>query len=206
MGLHLGLEINETGGLAREGVRRSTMFQSPFGLRFIPFGRLTVDELPEFAAHLRSNPRWLADSLAALPAPDFDYVIVDTPPGPTPYLRQALQAAHLAPAVVLADAASYASLPQLMEMVDEYTQGRNDFRGVFPVVNQMTLGGRLGHQVRSAMAADYGGRMAPVTVHRDTRVPHAFASERPVLEYDPAAMASLDIEHLTDWLVESVNH
>ncbi|MCA0325009.1 MAG: cellulose synthase operon protein YhjQ [Proteobacteria bacterium] len=202
LGLHLGLEATEEGGLAREGIRRSAMFESPFGVHFIPFGRLTTEELPEFHAFLRDHPDWLAQSLAALPRSEFRFVLLDTPPGPTPYLRQALHAAHRVLVCGLADAASYATLPQMMALVEEYTHDRPQFLGAHPIINQMPVNGRLGHQVRSAVATEYGATLAPVSVHRDPRVAHALASEQPVVEYDPAAMASLDIEYLADWLID----
>ena len=132
-----------------------------------------------------------------------DFVIIDTPPGPTVFLKQALQAAHRALVVVLADAASFASLPKITALVELYTAGRMDFLGASRLINQMPTRSQLGHQVRSAMMADQNSLTVPIAVHKDERVSQALAYERPVLEYDPGCKASLDIQYVTDWLIDS---
>jgi cellulose synthase operon protein YhjQ len=202
--LHLGMDPEDVDGLVREGISPKSVFDSPFGTKFIPFGRVRDSELAAFTAHLQSHPRWVAEGIESLDPLDLDFVILDTPPGPTPFLTQALQAAHRIIVVVLPDAASYATLPQIAALAEQYTAGRSDFRGIYRLINQMPTSSRLGHQVRAAMAADYAGTMVPVSVHRDPRVSQALAYERPVLEYEPGSMASLDIQYLTDWLLDSM--
>jgi cellulose biosynthesis protein BcsQ len=71
------------------------------------------------------------------------------------------------------------------------------------LINQMPTRGRLGHQVRDAIFADADAQVVPVVIHKDDRVSQALAFERPVLEYYPGCKASLDIQYLTDWLIES---
>ena len=46
--LHMGLDPDEIAGLSREGISDDVVFDSPFGVRFIPFGRLQDSELVEF--------------------------------------------------------------------------------------------------------------------------------------------------------------
>ena len=202
--LHLGMDPEEIAGLVREGVGPASIFDSPFGVKFIPFGRVTEDELAEFEAALRSDPIWLAAGLATLESSRFDIVIIDTPPGPSVYLHQALQAAQRALVVLLADAASYATVPKMLDLVAEYTAGRSDFAGVHLLLNQMPTKSVLGHQVRSALFGSYAQQMVPVSVHRDARVSQALAYERPVLEYEPGCKASLDIQYVADWILDSL--
>ena len=201
--LHLGMDPDEIAGLVREGISPESAFNSPFGMKFIPFGRVNQAELEEFSAELNAYPRWLADGIASLATMGLDFVIVDTPPGPTVFLKQALQAAHRALVVVLADAASFASLPKITSLVEHYTAGRTDFLGTSRLINQMPIRSRLGHQVRAAMMADQNSLTIPIAVHKDERVSQALAYERPVLEYDPGCKASLDIQYVTDWLIDS---
>ena len=201
--LHLGMDPDEIAGLVREGISPESAFDSPFGMKLIPFGRVNQAELEEFSAELDVHPRWLADGLASLAPMGLDFVIVDTPPGPTVFLKQALQAAHRALVVVLADAASFASLPKITTLVEQYTAGRPDFLGTSRLINQMPTRSQLGHQVRSAMMADKNSLTVPIAVHKDERVSQALAYERPVLEYDPGCKASLDIQYVTDWLIDS---
>lgn len=199
---HLGMDPDEIAGLVREGIRSSAIFDSPFGMQFIPFGRVQDGELEAFASELKQHPTWVADGIEALDQ-EFDFVLLDTPPGPTVYLQQAIRAAHRALVIVLADAASYATLPKITSLVEQYTEGRTDFMGMSRLINQMPTRGRLGHQVRDAIFSDPDAQVVPVVIHRDERVSQALAFERPVLEYYPGCKASLDIQYLTDWLIDS---
>lgn len=201
--LHLGLDPNEIAGLIREGISPSGVFDSPFGISFIPFGRVSETELEEFEAELKMQPHWLSDGIESLGTSFFDFIILDTSPGPSVYLQQALLAAHRALVVVLADAASYATIPRIASLVDEYTTGRQDFSGMSLLINQMPTHGKLGHKVRTALYADYARQLVPVVIHRDAKVSQALAFERPVLEYEPGCKASLDIQYLADWLIDS---
>jgi cellulose synthase operon protein YhjQ len=201
--LHLGMDPDEIAGLIREGISPSSLFDSPFGIKFIPFGRVNEVELEEFESELELHPNWVLDGINSLTASDFDFVIIDTPPGPTVYLHQAMMAAHKALVVVFADAASYATIPKIISLVEQYTADRQDFSGLSLLINQMPVQSKLGHQVRSALYANYAGKLVPVAIHKDTHVAQALAFERPVLQYEPACKASLDIQSVADWLIDS---
>lgn len=202
--LHLGMDPDEIAGLTREGIAQTSIFDSPFGIQFIPFGRVSEAELEDFEAELMKHTGWVADGIAALDASAFDFVVLDTPPGPTVFLQQALLAANRALIVVLADAASYATIPKIISLVDEYTAGRADFFGANLLINQMPVQSKLGHQVRSAVFANYADKVVPIAVHKDPRVAQALGFERPVLQYEPNCKASLDIQSVADWLLDSV--
>jgi cellulose synthase operon protein YhjQ len=202
--LHLGMDPNDIAGLAREGIAPASIFDSPFDVKFIPFGRINESDLREFEAALQRNPRWVADSIDSLQADSFDFILLDTPPGPSAYLQQALSAAQRALLVVLADAASYATVPKMTSLVNQHTNTRGDFSGMHLLINQMPSAGKLGHQVRSALFADHARNMVPVAIHKDVLVSQALAFERPVLQFEPSCRASLDIQYVADWLLDSV--
>jgi cellulose synthase operon protein YhjQ len=201
--LHLGMDAEEIAGLIREGISPSSMFDSPFGVKFIPFGRANESELEDFESELELNLSWVLDGINSLIASNFDFVILDTPPGPTVYLHQALMAATKALLVVMADAASFATIPKTISLVEQYTANRQNFSGLSLLINQMPAQSKLGHQVRSALYANYANKLVPVTIHKDTHVAQALAFERPVLQYEPACKASLDIQSVADWLIDS---
>lgn len=202
--LHLGMDPDEIAGLIREGITSASVFDSPFGVKFIPFGRATESELEDFEAELKKHPHWVADGIDSLNSGSLDFIILDTPPGATPYLQQALMAAHHALGVVLADAASYASISKLRSLVAQYTAGRSGFCGMHLLINQMPTHSKLGHQVRSALYANYAQQLVPVAIHKDARVAQALAFERPVIEYEPGCKTSLDIQYVADWLLDSL--
>lgn len=201
--LHMGLDPQEYAGVVREGIAPGSVFDSPFGVFFIPFGRVRPSELEEFEAFLQAHANWVRDGLAALANEGYDYVLLDTPPGASVYLQQALQAANRAVVLVLADAASFATIPRIEALVQEYTAGRDHFARFDILINQMPKQSRLGHQVRTALFSMYAEQMVPVSVHRDHGVPQALAFERPVLQYEPNCPASLDIQSVADWLIDS---
>ncbi|BCO25528.1 cell division protein PomZ [Rhodoferax lithotrophicus] len=179
---HLGMNPDEIAGLAREGIKPTSIFDSPFGVSFIPFGRVSELELEEFESQ---------------------HVVLDTPPGPSVYLRQALEAANRAMVVLLADAASFATIDKISSLIDQYTSDRSDFAGMNLLINQMPINSKLGHQVRSALYANYADKLVPASIHRDARVSQALAFERPVLQYEPGCKASLDIQYVAEWLLSS---
>ena len=200
--LHLGMDVQDSAGLVREGLQAGALFTSPTGVHFLPFGQASAADLQEFAGFLRRYPHWLASGLQALAPLGFDYVLLDTPPGPSVYLQQALHAADLALAVVLPDAASYATVAQIGALAERYAAGNPRFGGMHVVLNQMPLKGQLAHQVREALTEDPGVRLAPVSIHRDPRVGMALANQETLAGYAPAAMVTADIQYLVDWLLD----
>lgn len=212
--LHLGLEAGQDAGLAREGIVLRAIFDSPFGaigsddqagsVHFIPFGRISGTELDEFRRDLTLRPRWLRNHLRALEPIGFDCVLIDTPQAPSVFLNQALTAANLAMIVLQPDAASYVALPKFEAMIRENASREQDFQGVFKLINQMPTNSRLSHHVRSAVYAHHGEDMVPLSIHHDTSVARALAYERPVLEFRPGAMASLDYQYLASWFVDTL--
>ncbi len=202
--LHLGLDSEEIAGLVREGIAIPSLFDSPFGVHFIPFGRASEAELEEFRADLLQNPYWVRDKLQGLLPCGFDYALIDTPPGASVYLEQALNAAQKAIVVLLADAASFVTLPKITSLIEHYTRDREDFLGASRLINQMPSENRLAHQVRDALYNDASAELVPLSIHKDPSVSQALAYERPVLEYLPGSMASLDFQYLADWFLGSL--
>jgi cellulose synthase operon protein YhjQ len=202
--LHLGLGVDEIAGLVREGVALSSLFDSPFGVHFIPFGRVVDEDLETFREELLDDPDWLRDRLPNLHQASFDYIFLDTPPGASIYLEQALRASHKALSVLLPDAGSYLTLNKIDALVQHYTRDRPEFEGATRLINQMPNESRLGHQVRQAVFSDRAA-VAPLVIHRDHAVAQSLAYERPVLEYQPGCMASLDFQYLADWFLDSYN-
>jgi cellulose synthase operon protein YhjQ len=201
--LHLGMDPDEIAGLVREGIGPDSVFDSPFGIQFIPFGRVTDVELDAFETELKRQPNWVADSIASLDTGSLDVLILDTPPGATVFLQQALRAANRALTVLLPDAASYASIPKILSLLEYHTEGRENFYGAYFLINQMPQRSKLGHQIRSALYANYANQMVPVAIHKDVRFAQALAFEQPVVEYEPASAASTDVQHLVGWLLDT---
>lgn len=201
--LHLGLDASESAGLVREGVHDEGMFDSPFGVAFVPFGDASDDEIEEFRAALSDDSAWLRQCIADLQS-EWDVVLIDTPPGANAFVEQALCAAHRALVVLQADAASYLSLPGMLAMVEHFAEPRAAFEGYHLLLNQMPHKNKLSHEVRANLMAEAGDHLIPLAIHRDPAVAHALAHEQPLLAYEPGCKTSLDFQYLADWLTESM--
>lgn len=201
--IHLGLDPREIAGLAREGLSVESVFESPFGVQFVPFGQVRESELEEFTAYLRQHPNWLRDSLDSFEPGSYDFVLIDTPPGPTVYLRQVMRAVQRVVLVALADAASLATIPRMLSLVEELTTARQKAVSCNILLNQMHHGSKLGHQVRKTVQRQYPELLVPMVVPRDAAVPQALAFERPALQYEPHSPASQSLQGVADWLIDS---
>jgi len=157
----------------------------------MPYGAVNEDDRRAFENRLESRPRWLADNLRALDLGPDDIVVVDTPPGPSIYMRTALSAANLALIVTLPDAASYATLPMMEGLVQTYCIPRPDFIDHAFVINQVDNSRLLARDVSQIMRADFGERIVGI-IHQDQSVCEALAFNQSVLDYDPRCQATQD--------------
>ncbi|WP_312933606.1 cellulose biosynthesis protein BcsP [Pseudomonas sp.] len=162
------------------------------GVFILPHGGIDEERRQAFESTLQHAPLWLAHHLADLHLGEGAIVLLDTPPGPSIYLRQALSVANVALAVSLADPASYTSLPQIDKLVAAYTQGREDFTGVCYLINQVDFSRQMNKDITQILQGLLGTRMIGV-VHRDQSINEALAFNRNVLGYDPNGRGSHDI-------------
>ncbi|HTK01279.1 MAG TPA: cellulose biosynthesis protein BcsQ [Bordetella sp.] len=197
--LHGGDTIR--GGL--DGLARATLSDRPWevaraadkdGLDVVPHGQLPENDRQRLENLLRDEPGLLAARLGDMQLPDDAIVLIDTPPGPSVYTRQAIAAADLVLAVTLADAASYATLPATASMVEAY--GGNKENGATPCVyaiNQVDQSRRLAKDVIQVMRQSLGTRTVGV-IHDDESVREALACNMNVLDYDPQGRAARDLQ------------
>ncbi|CAH2811870.1 MAG: Cellulose synthase, putative [uncultured Caballeronia sp.] len=129
--LHFGIPLDSIDGLSRATLAgdpwQTVMFN---GVTVLPYGAVVEDDRRRFESHIDRDPQWLVQTLDTLGLDVADIVIVDTPPGSSVYTRTALCASNFALNVVLADAASYAAIPQMERMIEAYAAPRaNIVRG-----------------------------------------------------------------------------
>lgn len=201
--LHFGMPPQDVAGHARATLAGErwveSIYQGRSRVLVLPFGSLTETDRANFEQHLATHPNWLRSQLDALGLGRNDVVVIDTPPGPSPYMRQALSSAHLCVAVTLADAASYATLPLMEDLIHTYCVSRPDFLGQVHVINQVDVSRQLGKDVVQVLRDQLGSRVLGV-VHQDQAVPEALAYDRSVLEYSPHSQAGNDIQRCAAWL------
>lgn len=165
---------------------------SESGVFVLPYGDVDEEQRLEFEQQLAGNPDWLAHHLASLELAEGSVVLVDTPPGPSVYLRQAMSVANVAIAVSLADAASYTALPQIDKLIKAYTRERKDYAGTAYLINQVDESRQQSRDITQILQGLLGQQVIGV-VHRDQAISDALAYNRNVLDYDPQGRGCHDI-------------
>jgi cellulose synthase operon protein YhjQ len=195
IGLHTGLPIGATDGLARATLANrdwlSACVETSDAL-VLPHGVLDEADQAAFEVRLLAEPELLKQKLAGMGLADDALVIIDAASGPSAYLRQALIAADLVLVVTLPDAASYATLPVTTRLVETHCSARADFVGTSYVINQVDNSRGLGKDVMRVLLGTLGSHISQV--HRDESVCEAMASQQLVLDYEPTSMATRDID------------
>lgn len=203
--LHLGISVSEMDGwgratLASQPWSSAVRHSATSGVQVLPFGGLGESDRDALEVHLSRHPDWLQSQLARLGMPAQGVVLVDTPPGPSLYQQQALRAAGMSLVVVHADAASYATIPNMETVLDTYCHGRQGFAGSAYVLNDVPPGSALSRDVVRVIRSGLDARVAPVIIHQDESVREALAFDQPVLQYAPHGEATRDINQLVAWI------
>jgi len=204
---HLGVAAHDIDGVGRATLEGrawpSAVFETAHPkLASLPYGELNESDRDAFEVYLSGQPQWLAQGLQGLGLADTDMVVIDTPPGPSLYLQQALRVAHFVLVVVHADAASYATLSAMEGLIDRYCEDREGFEGSAYVLNNVNMGSALSRDVVRVVRSGLGDRVLPVLVHQDEAVREALAFDQLVLQYAPNSEAAGDIEKVSRWLLD----
>lgn len=201
---HLGLSASERGGIASYLTGQNTSlprYETACGAFVVPYGDVNEDVRLQFELALSENPHLLEDFVQKLGMPSDTVLMVDTPPGPSLYLRQATGFANRVIAVVQADAASFATFPRMIGLFNRYAQNAKFSPDLKLVVNQTNPLKELSEDVLLLLRSDYPREFFAV-VHQHHAVSEALAFRKTVLEYDPKCQASVDLKSLTQKLLE----
>lgn len=195
LGLHLGMSPHELRGLSRAVLAQlplsSACLPCAPGLHVLPYGALDETDRMALEQAMDSQTDWLAAHLQTLGLPDDAVVVLDTPPGPSAYLRQALRTADLVVVVALADAASYATLPLMQRLVQTYYQSGGEVADALYVLNQVNSSKVLSKDIADVMRVNLGQRLIGA-IHEDEAVCEALAYDTNTLDYAPYSQATAD--------------
>ncbi|MBC8730495.1 cellulose biosynthesis protein BcsQ [Paraburkholderia sp. UCT2] len=207
--LHFGVPLDSIDGLSRATLSgnpwQTVMFDGIDGVTVLPYGALLEDDRRRLEAHIDQHPQWLTQTLQHLRLDASDIVIVDTPPGSSTYVRTALSAATFALNIVLADAASYAAIPQMERLIETYAAPRADFGGVGYVINQIDQSRQLTKDVLKVLRQMLAGKVFPGVIHLDEGVSEALACDTTLIHYDPLSQAAADFRACAAWLMVALD-
>jgi len=199
--LHLGLPITDGAGfftrLQDKPDWRSCIRQTPTGIALLPYGETDMRGALSTAALLDRDPELLAGPLRAMLADPALIVVADTPPGASGALSILAPQAALVLAVLLADAASTALIPDIESgrFLGRGTLGSLLGPKLLVVLNQVDRQSRLSVAAAEGVAAHLGPRLAGA-ICRDEAVAEALACQKPVGLHAPASTAARDIADL----------
>lgn len=167
---HLGVQADVAGmghaSLSGENWK-SLLLAGSAGSWLLPYGSVTEDERHTLERYLVNDRYWLASQLASMDLSDSDVVILDTPPGRTPYLEQALMVADQVLVVATADAACFVTLDQMERVLAErealglaplcnYVINQFDSSRLFCRDMHEVFKRRLGSRLLGAVTFDHG--------------------------------------------------
>ncbi len=203
---HFGLQDVQTPGVCVQSLGdadwQSIALNTQFNVVCLPYGDVSEEDRIAFDALLSSQPHWIGEQLTRYGLDHNAVVLIDTPPGPSVYLRQVLACADLILVVLLADAGSYATIPAMETWLASLHKSGPT---AFYLLNQVDRSEALNRDTAAFLHQQLKTRICPIDIHRDEAVSEALAFQQPVLEYEPHAQASLDWAKLAAWVIDILN-
>ncbi|MDY7538502.1 cellulose biosynthesis protein BcsQ [Undibacterium sp. RTI2.1] len=178
-------------------------YSSTFGVDFVPYGSAGEQQRIAFEQVLEQDEDWLLNQLLRANLPKDTFVFLDTPPGPSIYLTQAINAADFLLVVLLADAASYATIPEMESLIDSHNARSTIFKPSAYVVNQGSKK-QLAQDVIALFSERLGDRMLPCVIPESTQLEEALAYGYPILQSEPDSPAAQAVQELVVDLMQTL--
>ena len=208
IGLHFGMSMTDLGGLAQATLSGGGWAQALHyrldRAPFLPFGHIEEEQRIQLEALLRERPLLLPERLADPALREFDFALIDTAPGPSAYLSHVLPHADLIVVVLLADAASFATLPSLQAALLKHRPHKPNYQGVHFLINGMDESKKLSRDIHGAVSGQFGSAVLPFVIHHDQAVKEALAFQRPLVDQGPSSQAAADFRQLAVWVREEL--
>ena len=205
---HFGLDGRSSSGVCMQSISgvpwARSFIPSDYGVSCMPYGEVSESDRETFEDLLAAEPNWVGLQLQRAGLGDDSVVFVDTPPGPSVYLRQVFECADLVLIVLLADAGSYATVPAMESWLREMKSLSSQPKCMY-VLNQVDRTDPLNRDVTALLQKHLGARLIPIHIHRDEAVGEALAFRQPVMTYGPHGQASHDLARLAKWVIETLN-
>ncbi len=168
--------------------------------RCLAYGVASESARRTLEQRLENDRLWLARHLAQLALDEQDTVVIDTPPGATVYLAQALEIADVVLGMTLADAAAYTSLNQLDRLLAPYLQRENPVHYKV-VINQLDTSRQFSLDLCEVLKKRTGHQLLGV-IRQDHFIGEALAYGRNPLAHTPSTRGCQDVLDLTGSLCE----
>ena len=205
---HFGLLGREGSGVCEQtlqgGDLQAAMTQTEFQVSCLPYGNVTEADREAFETILSQSDNQIGDQIRQFASDHNPVVLLDSPPGPSVYLKQVFACADLVLVVLLADAGSYATIPAMETWLDDLSNARPGVKA-FYVLNQVDRSEALNRDTAAFLHQQLKPRMCPIDIHNDEAVAEALAFQQPVTRYAPDGQASHDFSRLATWVINTLN-
>jgi cellulose synthase operon protein YhjQ len=204
---HFGFVEHESAGLCQlavdGGSLKASARKNDKGMTCYPYGFADERTRVDFESLLKENPEWLKQQISDLDRSSETIFLIDTPPGPSPYLSQAISAANIALVVLLADAASYATCPAMETAFEEMIPLNTSLASAY-LLNQVDPTDALSTDIQVMLRQRLMQRLVPIHINNDEAVREALAFQQSVLMYDENSLASHDFTRLAQWTIGAI--
>ncbi len=202
LGLHMGQADDNINGFARNILADKPWFEAAMqteqGLKYLPFGLLSNDEVTQFVSVIRMQKFWLRDNLQQLALADDAIVLIDVARYPSNFFVQSLNACDRHITLLRPDAGSVMSIDRLFDTCKDA-----DKPNMF-LLNQYDTTRVLHLDIHAMLKAKLGRHLMSFSIHNDQAVSEAFASGQSLADYAPNSQATEDIQALANWLMFEV--
>ena len=164
----------------------------------LPYGALTEEERHTLERYMANDRHWLARQLARMTLDENDVVILDTPPGRTLYLEQALDVADQIVVVTNTDAASFLTLDQMDSLLATPNMRAPSSEYSY-VVNQFDASREFSRDMHEVLKRRLGGKLLGV-VSMDHALGEALAYGHNPLLAAGSSPACQDLLNLSEQL------
>jgi cellulose synthase operon protein YhjQ len=206
--LHFGVPLDDTDGfthlLARQPDWPSCLREMPCGLSLLSYGASGVDDAIACAAATAQTPALLQRPVSDILANPDIYLVVDTPPGPSPLLTALLPLIDLLITVLLVDATSVSLIPAIENGGYGPCHANTAGPAMGFILNQFDPRTRLGSAIAEAATQRLGERLLGM-VYRDGYVAEAIAAQKLLADYAPASKANQDIVAISGAILDRLN-
>jgi cellulose synthase operon protein YhjQ len=204
--LHFGIPLQDCAGFASALTGANAMpplaeclRRTPWGIGVLPFGQTDTAGALAVSESLKHHPERLTQTLQELLADPQAFILIDSPPGPSPVLTAVLPYTDLLVCVLLADAMSIALIPEIEagRAFGPGTQRSVEGGRLRFVLNQFDHGSRLSRATIEAVRPFLGARLLG-EVQRDELVAEAAAAQTPLPYLAPASPAAAEFWQIAE--------
>jgi len=198
LALHLNEADENYKGFAKLAISnnewQAALLQTKNGLRYMPFGQLTHQEIRHFEHLLHQEPTWLTQQLKLVEMAHDAIIIIDVARFPSVFSSQAVTAANRVFVLLVPDAPSMISIDAIEPELALHNKPAHY------LLNKLDATRVLHLDIRTMLKAKLGKKLLPFKLHHDQSVSEAFASGMPLSEYAPHSQTTDDLQALANWL------